>query len=253
MSSSFSAASSGTPQGDTGPAKIYASDTEDYKRAPEAPGGEEVSNQHLYVYSQFEDEAEELRISEASLNSVQPLDAQLELGGPPIELRPGESYQSRDPDNGMPMAVSAQVEALRDIQSIAEEEEPTLQLANSEYSIPAASNETVSSAPIRMPQPLRPQSQTLAGDRYSFTPDGAYLVQISALRSEEAARAAWSSTITAQPALYDGANMDIQRADLGAKGVFYRLRAGAFIDRASADAFCTSIKSQGGACIVVQR
>ena len=46
--------------------------------------------------------------------------------------------------------------------------------------------------------------------------------------------------------------MSIERADLGARGVFYRLRAGAFGSREGASDFCDAYKSTGGDCIVVR-
>ena len=42
-----------------------------------------------------------------------------------------------------------------------------------------------------------------------------------AVRSEAAAQSAWSKAKTRSPDLYRGAKLDIQRADLGAKGVYF--------------------------------
>jgi hypothetical protein len=81
--------------------------------------------------------------------------------------------------------------------------------------------------------------------------NGGYLAQLAAVRSEDAARDAWKDTATRNPALLMGARMDIQRADLGSQGVFYRLRAGYFSDRDQAGAFCERMKSVGMACMVV--
>jgi hypothetical protein len=55
------------------------------------------------------------------------------------------------------------------------------------------------------------------------------------------------------PDLFIGANLDIQRADLGAKGVFYRLRVGTFPDRDAAKEFCADVKAAGKDCMVVAR
>jgi len=48
-----------------------------------------------------------------------------------------------------------------------------------------------------------------------------------------------------------GTEKRVQRADLGARGVFYRLQVGAFDTRDNASAFCNHLKSRGGDCIVV--
>src|SRR5690606_3690940 len=82
--------------------------------------------------------------------------------------------------------------------------------------------------------------------------DGAWLVQLAALRSEEEAVATWSRVAAANPSL-SGRPRDIQRADLGDRGVYYRLRAGGFASKESADAFCGGLQQAGQDCIVVAR
>lgn len=46
---------------------------------------------------------------------------------------------------------------------------------------------------------------------------------------------------------------EIESADLGAKGTFYRLKAGAFSTRGEADKLCNSIKTAGGSCLVKKK
>ena len=46
---------------------------------------------------------------------------------------------------------------------------------------------------------------------------------------------------------------EIESADLGAKGIFYRLKAGAFKTRTEAERLCNSIKSSGGSCLVKRK
>jgi len=96
-----------------------------------------------------------------------------------------------------------------------------------------------------LPEPQGPRA------RFAFAANGPYLVQIAALRSEEAAETSWKRVTASAPELYYGATKTIQRADLGSEGVFYRLRVGAFADRSEASAFCEAIKEAGANCIVV--
>ncbi|MBI2256690.1 MAG: SPOR domain-containing protein [Proteobacteria bacterium] len=49
----------------------------------------------------------------------------------------------------------------------------------------------------------------------------------------------------------DGQQLQVERADLGTKGVFYRLQIGPFADRAAAKAACKEIKAAGGDCLLV--
>jgi cell division protein FtsN len=83
--------------------------------------------------------------------------------------------------------------------------------------------------------------------------DGNFLVQLGAYRSQDQAQSTWDALHRRLPVILDGTAADIERADLGAKGVYYRLRASAFADRANANAFCASLKSKGQDCIVVAR
>ncbi|HWA23326.1 MAG TPA: SPOR domain-containing protein [Caulobacterales bacterium] len=82
---------------------------------------------------------------------------------------------------------------------------------------------------------------------------GGYLVQLGALRTPEAADAAWSQMNSSHPELLRGVKKDLQRADLGAQGIYYRLRAGFFGDRGQANTFCERVKGAGLACMVVVR
>ncbi len=78
-----------------------------------------------------------------------------------------------------------------------------------------------------------------------------YRVQLGAFRDEAMARQAWNDLPTdAKPALGSAAPA-IQRADLGAKGIFYRLQAGAFSEIADAKSVCKQLERRKIACFVV--
>jgi len=98
-----------------------------------------------------------------------------------------------------------------------------------------------------------PQGPSGPEPRFAFSAEGSYLVQVAALRSEEGAEEAWAKLAVSHEDLIEGATRYIQRADLGAKGVFFRLRAGRFQDRSEAVSFCDALKADGGSCIVVER
>ena len=54
-------------------------------------------------------------------------------------------------------------------------------------------------------------------------------------------------------ALLSERELAIQEIDLGARGIFYRVQAGYFPDRASALELCTALKARGQDCLVVKR
>jgi hypothetical protein len=78
---------------------------------------------------------------------------------------------------------------------------------------------------------------------------GAAVLQLGAFESQELANGAWAS-LRARFGSLGTLAPDIQRADLGAKGVVYRLRAGPFTDRTAAVDACTQLKAAGGNCFV---
>ena len=81
---------------------------------------------------------------------------------------------------------------------------------------------------------------------------GAYVVQLLALRDEAAAEKAWAGLQKKHPSLQAHAS-DVERADLGDKGIFYRLRAAGFGSKAEAQSFCASLKAAGQDCMVKPR
>jgi cell division protein FtsN len=77
---------------------------------------------------------------------------------------------------------------------------------------------------------------------------GAFVLQIGAYKSEADASAAWKAYQAKHATLLSGVSSSIQKADLGDKGVWYRLRAGSFADKDTAAALCERLKADGGAC-----
>lgn len=82
---------------------------------------------------------------------------------------------------------------------------------------------------------------------------GAYVVQIMALREEGAAKTAWATLQKKYPAILGDHALDIEKADLGDKGTFYRIRAAGFETKAAAQSACSSLKSAGQDCLVKAR
>lgn len=210
---------------------IITAEGSPYKRAPDDRGGFRDDDLNKRIYDQLDGSSRSApSATSASLGTASAEEALLAQGGPPIELRPAQAFGERGPDED-------QIAALNDLAGAPETDriEPT----------PAPVEEII--LPRTLPPALaEPES------RFAFEPTGTFLVQISALRSREAADAEWGKATRARPAMFRGAEKSVQRADLGQKGVFYRLRVGAFESRADASEFCDALKADGGQCIVVQ-
>ena len=77
-------------------------------------------------------------------------------------------------------------------------------------------------------------------------------VQIASLRSEQAARDQWARLQKAQGDLLGALAPHVQRADLGARGVFFRLQAGPLSDVAAAKALCAKLQQRKLGCLLVR-
>jgi hypothetical protein len=86
-----------------------------------------------------------------------------------------------------------------------------------------------------------------------FVGNGPYVAQLAALQSDAAVAQAWRRLSSRAPQLFAPARLDVERADLGPRGVYYRVRAGYFADRANATRFCERIRQMGQDCIVAAR
>lgn len=108
--------------------------------------------------------------------------------------------------------------------------------------------------PIAVSTPIAPDAPpAITAPEAPTAGQGGYLIQLGALRTPEAADTAWSQMNSSHPELLRGVKKDVQRADLGAQGIYYRLRAGFFGDRGQANTFCERVKGAGLACMVVVR
>lgn len=108
-----------------------------------------------------------------------------------------------------------------------------------ETAAPPVSAQTTSEASISTPQ--------VAAAR------GSVLVQFASLKSEDNAKIAWERLKDAHPSDLAALSLTIERADLGERGVFYRVQGGPFADRAAAEELCEALKAKQQDCLVVVR
>ncbi|MBL4691875.1 MAG: SPOR domain-containing protein [Magnetovibrio sp.] len=91
------------------------------------------------------------------------------------------------------------------------------------------------------------------GKVLSSAPAGlGYLVQLSAVRTEQAAKGEWKRLAGKHVDILGGLDMVIQRADLGTKGIFYRVRGGWLAKRGEAKAVCAELARRNVGCIIVK-
>lgn len=83
------------------------------------------------------------------------------------------------------------------------------------------------------------------------TGQNGYVVQITSQRSADQAKASFAEMQRRYRSILGGFDPNIQRADLGAKGIYYRARVGPMM-RDAALHVCEQLKSAGGNCFVTR-
>jgi cell division protein FtsN len=66
------------------------------------------------------------------------------------------------------------------------------------------------------------------------------------------AQSAYAAAQQRYPSVLTSLTAQIQEADLGAKGIFYRVRVGPWENRDDAIKVCEALKAEGGNCFVTQ-
>lgn len=119
--------------------------------------------------------------------------------------------------------------------------------------VPAPGQANAASLPTEPAQPVR----MAAADPISPIPqsraDGAYKIQLGAFREPELASQAWREIIRKHSQLIGSMSHSIEEADLGAKGTYFRLQAGAFETAETARSRCSDFQARKIDCIVVSR
>jgi len=77
-----------------------------------------------------------------------------------------------------------------------------------------------------------------------------YLVQVSSQKNEADVQASYRALQNKFPAALGSRPPVIKRADLGAKGIYYRTMVGPFGSTEEAVRFCGNLKSAGGECVI---
>ncbi len=80
---------------------------------------------------------------------------------------------------------------------------------------------------------------------------GKYKIQLGAYRSESAASDAWKAMNKKFSKELGGLSMHIEKANLGSKGIFYRLQAGAFSSEEDARMACNKLVAKKQGCLAV--
>jgi hypothetical protein len=121
---------------------------------------------------------------------------------------------------------------------------------------PAQQRTSATKQSAAAPMGIAPQSdpsartKTAARTPPSQAAGGAYVVQVSAQKTEDEARASYQTLQQKYPSVLSGRDPIIRRAELGQSGTWYRVHVGSFATSEQATALCNNLKDAGGQCIV---
>lgn len=131
-------------------------------------------------------------------------------------------------------------------------------------SVPAAEKtveektETVSVAVVKtaevkeLPAVKKEPEKAKAADKTAVVKSGSWQVQLMSSPNKAAVEKSWL-TMSKKYAVLKDLPHEIESADLGAKGIFYRLKAGSFASKNEAASLCASIKAAGGSCFTAKK
>jgi cell division protein FtsN len=180
---------------------------------------------------------------------------------PPKQIKIYQQQAGSEEDAGQQTATAPSAQLTTPppaLRSHPDETKPTVQA-------PSAREAATKPAPVAQTtlppaaSPVKPAAQTPAKQLVAIpaksaatAAGGAYLLQIGAYKSQSDADAAWKTFRGKHAALLSGFGPNVQKADLGDKGVWYRLRVGSFADKGAATALCDRLKAEGAACFTAK-
>lgn len=179
--------------------------------------------------------AEETQTIKQEVVKIKPEDLMQQVQKPAQAQQPGTS-----PDT------------LEYVKEVLEKKDGKVASAQSASSLDAALNtipeEEARAAAARVAA-VKPAAGTAAAVAVS---EGTHYIQLGSVKTSDGAAAEWSKLQKKYPAQLANLQYRVQRADLGERGVFYRIQAGPISGESASD-LCDSIKAQSpGACLVTK-
>ncbi len=101
---------------------------------------------------------------------------------------------------------------------------------------------------LEAPQPATAPEPVFANEN-SDALSGSHVVQVGAFRSNGEADAYWSGMETKLGDYLQYKSKHVEVADLGERGVYYRLRVGPFMSAEAAKTYCSGLKERGQDCL----
>lgn len=215
-----------TNKGQTNPGAtvpVITAENTPVKERPAEPGGMEVPNRNIQVFDRITPDGQPQKVERLL---------------PPAETPMARPAPEAKPPAG-PLVPDAPAIASR---AAAPAPRPA-----------AAEDRAVAAVPVTPPRMEDSAPKAAAPKaKAAASAAGAWRIQLGAARDEARAKASIAQMQKANGDLLKGLAPDIVRADLGAKGVFWRMRMGPLADQRAAADLCRKLAARKVGCIVVK-
>ncbi|WP_119458798.1 SPOR domain-containing protein [Rhodospirillaceae bacterium SYSU D60014] len=260
------------PAGELGTAPLITAEEGAAKFRPEDEGGMEVPNQDKLIYSQIGGDSGSgpqverlLPPPETPIEPPAPPPGSLAAGPATDAAAPAATVETMRAESAPADASTAETApqppaaAATPVETSALDGTPQDGASESATPVPekpaAAKPTEPEVAPEVAKAPAEPKPEPEAGaepaPQVAAAVTGSFRVQLAALRTRVDAQTEWDSLQRRFPTLLEELQVNLQRADLGDKGVYYRVQAGPLPDRAAARSLCDRFEEQKQACLVV--
>lgn len=267
-----------------GELSFVKADPSPYKIRPENPGGMQVENQDKLVYDRVAKGDAPARVENllppAEVPKAPPMKPQAETPPEPAPAATPAPTSTPAPAPEPAKAAAPAPEAAKEV--VKEEPKPAAPAASQPDPLAAAvaaatggrasatgpiavapqaaaeapKVETPKAEPAEKPvaaaETVKPVQTATAVPAPQPAQEGGYQVQLASVLSEQAALAEWGRISRKNKDILGSFAPVVTRADLGEKGVFYRLRTGPLADKAAAESLCSSLAAANVGCIVVK-
>ena len=236
----FNAYDRGKQPGDDKAAPVIKAEEGPLKVRPQQPGGMDVPNQDKQVYGRIGPADRPPQVE----HLIPPPEANVARPPPPQQTTATQPTAPAPAPAEPKPAETAAAPAAPPAAAPAAEPEPAPPVATAVAPPePAPPPKAVPPARTASAPPTSPATRASGGG---------YRVQLASLKSEDAAKRTWTDLSKRNADLFGKLSSSVVRADLGQKGVYYRLQAGPLPDAAAAQALCNRAKQRKLGCIVVK-
>ncbi|MDD4616931.1 MAG: SPOR domain-containing protein [Alphaproteobacteria bacterium] len=239
----------------------------DYKQKPEDPGGIDIPHQEVSIYDQLESKSSAVPKVE---HLLPPPETPRDLAQAP-KVDSQAPAPSAAPPTGVVTTIAERTETVPNLASDRIEQPETKPISSVPQSAPSEPPKSAPSEPQASPAPKKqkpsaPKAEApltidkiLQNVTSAEKPKNLALpiasneksaVQLASIPNEAEANAAMAKLQLKYAAVLGGAKLRVRRADLGSKGIYYRIQSD-LLAKSEANRICSSLRKVNAGCILV--